>query len=72
MRDDLAQAVDRGPGQREQRVVDADDGLPDEVEAVPEVSLMLPACELSIGTRPQRARPTSTASNTVRMDGSAW
>src|SRR5438067_1467875 len=31
---------------------------------------MLPACELSIGTSPQPARPTSTASNTLRIDGS--
>src|SRR5438093_1736419 len=29
---------------------------------------MLPACELSIGTSPQPARPTSTASKTVRID----
>jgi hypothetical protein len=34
--------------------------------------LMLPACELSIGTRPQRARPTSTVSKTVRIDGNGW
>src|SRR2546425_1169739 len=32
---------------------------------------MLPACELSIGTRPRPADPTSTASNTVRIDGRA-
>src|SRR2546428_3173188 len=32
---------------------------------------MLPACELSSGTRPAATRPTSTASNTLRIDGSA-
>src|SRR5437588_3707388 len=31
---------------------------------------MLPACELSSGTSPHAARPTSTDSNTVRIDGS--
>ena len=30
---------------------------------------MLPACELSIGTSPKPARPTSTDSKTVRIDG---
>src|SRR5436309_4386047 len=33
---------------------------------------MLPAWELSIGTRPHCARPTSTASKTVRIDGYGW
>ena len=52
-------------------MVHAHDRLPDEVKPVAEKEVVglvdASACELSMGTSPQRARPTSTASKTVRI-----
>jgi hypothetical protein len=66
MRHHLVELVERRPWEREQAVIDADDRLADEVQAVPEEQVVrlvdAPACELSNGTRPAATRPTSTAS----------